>query len=102
MVTDKKPLIEDLFDELKSIGAVSSTDDFSENWLGMNRSYLRCLRARNRAPSARVLAQCANRLQNASYRLTETAETTSVKKVAKRMKQLAQLCADEVFAVSDA
>lgn len=97
MTTDKKPLIEDLFYELKSIGAVSSTDDFSTNWLGRNKSYLRCLRARNKEPSTQVLAHCANRLRHASHQLATNGQTTNVKKVARRMKHLAQMCVDEVF-----
>ncbi len=49
-------MIEEIFEQLKDLGAVSSTDDFSTQWLGRERSYMRCLRAKQRDPSAQVLA----------------------------------------------
>jgi hypothetical protein len=101
MTIETQPLIEGLFDELRALGAVRSTDDFSVNWLGMNKSYLRCLRARNRKPSTQVMAQCANRLRKASSQLVANNGTTAVKKVAKRMNQLADLCVDEVFSACE-
>ena len=55
-------MIEEIFEQLKDLGAVSSTDDFSTKWLGRERSYMRCLRAKQRDPSAQVLATCAVRL----------------------------------------
>ena len=47
-------MIESIFEELKGIGAVTSGTDFSEEWLGMEGSYFRGLRARQRDPSAKA------------------------------------------------
>jgi hypothetical protein len=49
-------LIEFIFDELRLIGAVKSSDNFSMHWLGRERSYMRSLREKRREPSAQVLA----------------------------------------------
>jgi hypothetical protein len=95
------PLIEGLFRELRALGAATSTDDFSENWLGMNKSYLRCLRARNRNPSPRALVQCATRLRKASGSMLASEQGPAFKKVAKRMGQLADVCSKELFSMSE-
>ena len=55
-------MIEKIFEELKCLGEVRSADDFSMHWLGRERSYMRCLRAKRRDPSAQALATCAVRL----------------------------------------
>ncbi len=97
MIDADKPFIENLFQELRELGVVSSTDDFSRDWLGMNKSYLRCIRARNRQPTVRVLSQCATRLRNASEHLAATDATTQSRKVARRFRQLAEQCKQAVF-----
>lgn len=65
-------MIEDVFEKLKDLGAVSSTDEFSMRWLGRERSYLRCLRAKQRDPSAQVWATCAVRLLRSADSLEAT------------------------------
>ena len=55
-------MIEGIFEEMRGIGAVASSDEFSTEWLGRERSYLRGLRAKRRDASPVVLATCAVRL----------------------------------------
>lgn len=102
MDTDKLPVIETLFVNLKALGAVRSTDDFSVNWLGMDKSYLRCLRARNRNPTPRVLANCNVRLLDLSERLTANHQPSKIRKVGRRLKELADLCVCEYSTESEA
>ena len=97
MTGSQHELLEGIYKELREFGAVQSTDDFSIRWLGMNESYLRCLRARQRQPSAKVLAHCAMRLRRASGLLTSVDQPPKVRAVATRMQKLADLCADAVF-----
>ena len=40
-------MIETIYEELRGIGVVRSSDDFSSSWLGKERSYMRCLRAKS-------------------------------------------------------
>lgn len=98
MTGSQHELLEGIYAELRGFGVVQSTDDFSIRWLGMNESYLRCLRARQRQPSAKVLAQCAMRLRRASGLLISVDQPPKVRAVATRMQKLADLCADAVFA----
>ncbi|WP_144259686.1 DUF6626 family protein [Methylocystis sp. ATCC 49242] len=95
--SENRQFIENIFNELKQLGAVRSTNDFSVNWLGMNAGYLHCLRSRDRQPSPRVLAHCSMRLRRASNLLTSVEQPPKVQKVAERMKELAEACAEAVF-----
>ena len=66
-------MIEDVYLELKKLGAVKSTDEFSESWLGMEKSYLRTMKAKHRRPSARVLAHVAVKLKLDGQKLVKSA-----------------------------
>lgn len=57
-------MIENVYEELKQLGAVRSVDQFSREWLGMERSYMRVMKAKGRKPSAKVIATCAARLRS--------------------------------------
>lgn len=86
-------MIEKIFEQMKDLGAVSSTDEFSVRWLGRERSYLRCLRAKQRDPSAQVWATCA-------VRLLRSADSLEVKMPwAKRdsLRSLANSCLDALL-----
>ena len=56
-------MIEYVYAELKKLGAVKTSDEFSCLWLGMEKSYLRTMKAKHRRPSARVLANVAAKLK---------------------------------------
>ena len=90
-------MIEQIFMELKDGGDVRSSNEFSRDWLGMEESYLRCLRARKREPSAKVLATCAVRLRTTGDVLA-TSVIPSVSEKGVHMLQLGESCIDEILA----
>jgi hypothetical protein len=86
-------MIEEIFEQLKDLGAVSSTDDFSTKWLGRERSYMRCLRAKQRDPSAQVLATCAVRL----LRTADSVGTTMPWSRRDSLRSLANTCLEALL-----
>ncbi len=57
-------MIEDLYKELKQMGVVQSATEFSQNWLGKERSYYNVLLSKRRLPSADAISFCASRLRS--------------------------------------
>lgn len=94
-------MIESIFDGLRDIGAVTSGTDFSEEWLGMEGSYFRGLKAKQRHPSAKALANCAVRLKKRA-RMLEVSTYPQVRVAATRYQMLADQCLDGLMAVCDA
>ena len=92
--------MESLFQELREIGAVQSTSEFSIEWLGMQHSYLRCLRARNKRPSTRAWATLAVKLRHASHALAEH-EQPKVRKSSKYLANMADRCLQEIIAAGE-
>jgi len=88
-------VIEKIFEKLKDLGAVSSTDDFSMRWLGRERSYMRCLRAKQRDPSAEVLAICAVRLLRTADSLSATIPWSRWES----LRSLANTCLEELLSI---
>jgi len=86
-------MIEEIFEQLRDLGAVSSTDEFSMRWLGRERSYMRCLRAKQRDPSAQVWATCAVRL----LRYADSLEVTIPWSRRNSLRSLANTCLDALL-----
>ena len=61
----KKVIIDEIFETLSGVGAVSTEGEFSQDWLGHCESYLRTLRFKNAEPSMGALAICSVRLAKA-------------------------------------
>ncbi|WP_444667515.1 DUF6626 family protein [Cereibacter changlensis] len=57
-----KTILEQVRDELRNCGAVSTEQDFCETWLLKSECYLRTLRFTKSEPSADALAVCASKL----------------------------------------
>ncbi len=93
-------MIENVFEELKGIGAVTSGSDFSEQWLGMEASYYRGLRAKQRDPSVRALANCAVRLRGRAGILQRSAYP-QIRVAAQRYQLLAEQCLNGLLAACD-
>lgn len=55
-----------VYDQLFGLGAVRTRSEFSEKWLGRERSYLTVLKAKRRKPSCAVWATCAVSLLRAA------------------------------------
>ena len=89
-------MIETIYQELKRLGAVRNCDQFSREWLGMEKSYLRVLRAKGREPSAKAIARCASRLKRDSQHLTRV-DKKGYQSAAGRLDQLAERCIAEML-----
>lgn len=89
-------VIEDVYEELRRCGAVQSSAAFSEHWLGMEKSYLRCLRAKRRKPSAKALATCALRLRRRAAQFDQSS-LPRVQGWALRYGELADRCLTELL-----
>ncbi|MCA3513898.1 MAG: hypothetical protein IOC80_03275 [Rhodobacter sp.] len=55
-----------VYDQVHQLGAVRTRSEFSEKWLGRERSYLTVLKAKRRKPSCVVWATCAVSLLRAA------------------------------------
>lgn len=93
-------VIENLFEELRDIGAVTSTVDFSVEWLGMQHSYLRCLRARNKRPSTKAWANLAVKLRHASQSLAQNKQP-KVRRTSKYLAKMSDRCLEEIIAAGE-
>lgn len=89
-------MIEIVFAELKKTGAIRSSDEFSRDFLGMEKSYLRGIRARRRNPSSKALAACAVRLKTVGKSLAES-QIPSVSEKGALMTQLGDSCINEIL-----
>lgn len=89
-------MIENIFEELRDIGIVRSRDQFSAEWLGRDKSYLRCLQAKNRKPSVAVLATCAARLVKCADQLNK-ADAAIAKAKSVELRRLANSCFEQIL-----
>ena len=88
-------MIDEVFDELRRIGVVTSSSDFSTEWLGKQESYYRGLRNKNRQPSMHVLVSCACRLQGTGDSLLVYGDD-QLRAKGRRLKRLARRCFAEI------
>jgi hypothetical protein len=94
-------MIDLVYEELKRIGAVTSGNQFSAEWLGMENSYMWGLRAKCRQPSVKAMANCAVRLQRAS-RVLAVSDKPKVADIGSRLDHLASRCVDAILAEAGA
>ena len=85
----------EVFDELRRFGVVTSSSDFSTEWLGKQESYYRGLRNKNRQPSMHVLVSCACRLQGTGDSLLVYGDD-QLRAKGRRLKRLARRCFAEI------
>ena len=90
-------MIEAIYEELRTLGAVSSRTRFSEDWLGMEGSYFRGKRIAALPQSPRALTTCAARLKGKSQLLRQ-AMSPEFLRVADKLDQLADRCVEELLA----
>ena len=88
-------MIDEVFDELRRIGVVTSSSDFSTEWLGKQESYYRGLRSKQRQPSIHVLVSCACRLQGTGDSLLAYGDDQH-KASGRKLKRLARRCFDQI------
>ena len=68
----QKTVLNDVFELLQQIGAVSSESEFSRDWLCRSECYVRTLRFKRVKPSVGTLAICASKLQHYGRSMTAT------------------------------
>jgi hypothetical protein len=84
-----------VYDELRDLGVVRSRSEFSEKWLGRERSYLTVLKAKRRKPSCAVWATCAVSLLRAAEAANDNHAPHS--EVSTTCRALATQCLDQVL-----
>lgn len=89
-------MIEKIFEELRDIGIVRSRDQFSAEWLGREKSYLRGLQAKKRKPSVAVLATCAARLVRNAEQLGRV-DASIAKAKSAELRRLANSCFAQIL-----
>ena len=70
----QKTVLNDVFELLVQIGAVSSESEFSKDWLCRSECYMRTLRFKRSRPSVGTLAICASKLRHYGQCMTATEE----------------------------
>jgi hypothetical protein len=88
-------MIDEVFEELRRIGIVNSSSDFSTDWLGKQESYYRGLRSKQRQPSTHVLVSCACRLQGTGDSLLIYGDD-QLRARGRKLKRLARRCFEEI------
>ena len=68
----QKTVLNDVFELLQQIGAVSSESEFSKDWLCRSECYVRTLRFKRVKPSVGTLAICASKLKHYASCMTAT------------------------------
>ena len=89
-------MIDRIYIELKRLGAVRNIDEFSSQWLGMERSYMRVMKAKGRQPSAKVIATCAARLRSHGKHLMSM-DRRGYDVVASALNYLADRCIEDMI-----
>ena len=89
-------MIDLIYQELKQLGAVRTYDQFSIEWLGMEKSYMRTMRSKHRQPSAKALARCVARLQQQGNRLIEL-DRLGYRSAAAKLNKLADDCLSDML-----
>jgi hypothetical protein len=88
----QKTVLNDVFELLKQIGAVSSESEFSKNWLCRSECYVRTLRFKRMKPSVGTLA-IAGKLQHYGRCMTATEAHTQL---GNRFIELSERCHKQI------
>jgi len=89
----QKTVLDEVFELLKQIGAVSSESEFSRDWLARSECYMRTLRFKQANPSVVTLAICASKLQHYTSCMTVT---DAHAKLGKQFIKLSQHCHTQI------
>ena len=89
-------MLEDVFEELRTMRLCDSGNRFSLDWLRQNESYMRTLKFQKAKPSARVILRCAHRLQSQGQALSAS-DFPTIRDKGQRLNELAQACFNEAI-----
>ena len=84
-----KTVLNDVYNLLRSIGAVRTESEFSTDWLGRSECYLRTLRFKGCDASVGAVAICASKLQHYGKRMLNTEQHSEL---GKQFLQLSEQC----------
>ena len=93
----EKPVLNDVFEFLKQIGAVGSESEFSKDWLCRSECYMRTLRFKKAKPSVGTLAICASKLSHYGSRLKDKPKHADV---SDQLLNLSDACHNQIGALS--
>jgi hypothetical protein len=85
----QKTVLNNVYELLQQIGAVSSEGEFSRDWLGRSECYLRTIRFKGAEPSIGTVAICASKLQHYGKKMIKT---KAHQKLGKRFLSLSEQC----------
>jgi len=91
--TMQKTVLNEVFELLQQIGAVSSESEFSRDWLARSECYMRTLRFKQANPSVGTLAICASKLQHYASCMTAT---DAHAKLGKQFIKLSEQCHTQI------
>lgn len=94
-------MIDLIYNELKQLGAVRTYDQFSIEWLGMEKSYMRTVRSKQRQPSAKAIARCVARLQQQGNKLIAL-DRLGYRNAGTRLNKLAEACLSDLLRMHEA
>ena len=92
-------MIDEIYRELKEMHLCRSGNRFSLDWLHMNESYYRTLKAKNLTPSVKVIARCGMKLRSTAMYLAAS-EHDVIRSRSQRLNELGQQCIDEALKLS--
>lgn len=93
----QETVLNEVFELLQQIGAVSSESEFSRDWLARSECYMRTLRFKQANPSVGTLAICASKLQHYASFMTLK---NSHNELSQRFTQLSNQCHQQINAQS--
>ena len=82
-------VLTEVYELLRSIGAVANEAEFSRDWLGRSESYVRGLRFKGLGASTGSLAICASKLQHYGLQMCESAVH---RQLGKQFQELSAAC----------
>ena len=89
----QKTVLNEVFELLQQIGAVSSESEFSRDWLTRSECYMRTLRFKQATPSVGTLAICASKLQHYGRCMMATKAHTQL---GKQFIELSERCHKQI------
>jgi hypothetical protein len=92
----KQELLEKIYRKLHSESAVRNVADFCRDWLGVERSYMAVLVAKQRDPSINVMLTCTKRLDQFGAAL-EASNYPAVSERGRQLRQLASECVGKIW-----
>ncbi|MEQ1935833.1 MAG: DUF6626 family protein [Fimbriimonadaceae bacterium] len=86
-------MVEEIYWELKALGECRSASQFSEEFLGMEKNYLRSLKWHEKAASPRALAHCAAKLRVRAD-CFGTSHMVALTQRSEKLRQLSEDCVE--------